>query len=370
MINGYFGEDDEALLLSMERKNIYESLTLDNVEKFLISLGVQVDRYSDHLVCPTICHNPLEDAETMKLYYYQENKKFHCYTECNENMTIFELYKRYMKLNHYEIDDEEAENYIKRFIGEDIVFTKTESTKTNEGYERYRDKHNINKCAAYNENILSTFTPYHHPLWLREGIKPEVMDHFGISFCIGKNQIVIPQRDLWGDLIGIRRRGIEEEDLLTGKYKPLKIYGTEYTCHLGFTLYGIYEHQDAIRKYKKAIIYEGEKSVLLDEGFYGKDSVAVAICGSSLHLAQIALLTEILGVNEITLALDKEFINPYDKKGMAYRKKLVDLCKKYLPYAEFYYIFDEQNLLQEKDSPIDKGEEVFEKLYRKKIKVK
>ena len=35
----------------------------------------------------------------MKLYWYQNYKVFHCYTECNESMSIFELYMKYIFLN-------------------------------------------------------------------------------------------------------------------------------------------------------------------------------------------------------------------------------------------------------------------------------
>ena len=46
------------------------------------------------------------------------------------------------------------------------------------------------------------------------------------------------------------------------------------------------------------------------------------------------------------------------------------MANKYKHLVDFYYIFDEQNLLQKKDAPVDKGQEVFEKLYKKKIKVR
>ena len=77
-----------------------------------------------------------------------------------------------------------------------------------------------------------------------------------------------------------------------------------------------------------------------------------------------------LGVNEIILALDKEFDKPYSEEGKRYRAKLLKMANKYKHLVDFYYIFDEQNLLQKKDAPVDKGQEVFEKLYKKKIKVR
>ena len=108
--------DEEAFLNSVERKDILDALTLEEVERFLKYLGAPVIRDKKGLITSTICHNPIEEAESMKLYYYEDRKLFHCYTECGESMTIFELYKRYMALNHGEISDEEAQYAIAKFL--------------------------------------------------------------------------------------------------------------------------------------------------------------------------------------------------------------------------------------------------------------
>ena len=95
MVSNFSKNDEVALLNSMGVKDVINSLTIDDVAQFLESLGVQVIKSESYLICPTICHNPLEEAETMKLYWYQNYKVFHCYTECNESMSIFELYMKY-----------------------------------------------------------------------------------------------------------------------------------------------------------------------------------------------------------------------------------------------------------------------------------
>ena len=73
------GLDPELELLDITIQDIINSITLDDVRIFLESLGVdQIAVYEDkgYLVCPTICHNPLDEAESMKLYWYQNNKIF------------------------------------------------------------------------------------------------------------------------------------------------------------------------------------------------------------------------------------------------------------------------------------------------------
>ena len=172
-------------------------------------------------------------------------------------------------------------------------------------------------------------------------------------------------------MIGIRARAVDPQEAAeNGKYRPIQIGETIYSHPLQFNLYGIYEHQEGIRKRRSAIIVEGEKSVLLDDGYYGKYSNTVACCGSTFNKYHISLLTDILGANEIIVALDKEYTDWRDEKAQRYRKKLEDLCNKYKLQAKFSYIWDYNNLLQEKDSPFDRGKKVFEQLFKERVKVK
>ena len=170
-------------------------------------------------------------------------------------------------------------------------------------------------------------------------------------------------------MIGIRARALEEKDIEIGKYMPITIGETNYNHQLGWNLYGIYENKKAIQKYKRVIVFEGEKSVLQHYSYYGEDSCAVAVCGSSINKNQMGLLKK-MGVNEVILAFDKEYDNCYSLKGKKYRQKIIDMGKKYLYCANFSYIFDEKNFLREKDSPTDQGKEIFNKLYERRIKIR
>lgn len=113
-----------------------------------------------------------------------------------------------------------------------------------------------------------------------------------------------------------------------------------------------------------------EKSTLLDDGYYGEYSNTVACCGSTFNKYHISMLTDILGANEIVIALDKEYKNWNDERAKKYREKIERMCRKYLNQASFSYIWDFDDLLQEKDSPFDLGKEVFEQLYKSRVKVR
>lgn len=113
----------------------------------------------------------------------------------------------------------------------------------------------------------------------------------------------------------------------------------------------------------------GEKSVLKYEDLYEKN-IAVASCGSNLNYRQIETLIKDLKVKNIIIAYDKEFEKFASKEGINYYNKLTKICNKYNNYCNFSFLFDYDNLLGLKDSPIDKGKEVFEKLMKNKIEVR
>ncbi len=373
MLTTLQGADEELELMDVSIQDIINSITLEDVQVFLEGLGVeQIAVYEDkgYLVCPTICHNPIEEAESMKLYWYQNNKIFRCYTECNEAMSIFTLYQKFMRLNYHKVSFEEAVDYVKKCI-KHLVVSGVKKYHSDFNIDKYKFDSSIPHLTKYPQTMLTYFPPYHHPLWLKDGIKPEIMNKFHIGFSLAQNKITIPHLDIDGNLVGIRARTLDKDEVdQYGKYRPLQLGSVLYAHPLHFNLYGIYEHQEAIRKRQSAIIVEGEKSVLLDDGYYGQWANAVACCGSKINKYQINLLTNVLGANEITIAFDKEYTDWRTEKAREYRKRIEAACRKYTGQATFYYIWDMDNLLEEKDSPYDKGKEVFEELYKRRIRVR
>ena len=376
MIDSLQNQDPELDLLTLNKKDIIDSITLSDVKYFLESLGVEhiiINEEKQQLICPTICHHPLHEASSLKLYWYQNYKLFHCYTECNENMSIFKLYQKFIEINDDRlISDSEAEEYVISCLKHIVVSNHNEQAHYNWSLEKYNFTKAIPQLPEYNKAVLDYFTNYYHPLWLKDGITKAAMDKFQIKFSLGQNKIVIPHFDINGRLIGIRARTLDQKEIdeFGGKYRPIQIGDTIYAHPLQFNLYGIYEHQEGIRKRRCAIIAEGEKSVLLDEGFYGKYSNTVACCGSTFNKYHISLLTDILGANEIVIALDKEYEDWRDSKAKKYREKIEGLCRRYINQANFSYIWDYNNLLQEKDSPFDRGKKEFEQLFKERVNVK
>lgn len=87
---------------------------------------------------------------------------------------------------------------------------------------------------------------------------------------------------------------------------------------------------------------------------------AVAICGSNFNKYQLKLLMKYCQPKEIILCLDNEELKGEDK----YFNKLYGICKKYNLYSTFSFIYDRYNLTNLKDSPTDKGEQIFLELLK------
>jgi len=367
-------QDEELELLDVSSKEIIDSITMEDVKNFLESLGVtqiHVNEDKGYLICPTICHNPVNVASSMKLYWYQNNKIFRCYTECNEAMSIFTLYKKYMELNYYPITYFDAVEYVKRCLKHINTSRELRNKKVDIDLKKYKFTAQLPELQAYDEHVLECFTHYYHPDWLRDGILPEVMDKFEISYSLPDASVVIPQRDINGRLIGIREREFEPWRIAEfGKYHPITVGNINYKFPEMFQLYGAYQHQKGIKARRSVILVEGEKSVLLDDGFYGDMANAVAVCGCHTNKYHISLLTDILGANEIIIAFDKEYDDWRSEKARKYRQTIEKICRTYKGHASFSYIWDYGNLLDEKDSPYDKGKKIFEQLYRNRIKVR
>ena len=183
-----------------------------------------------------------------------------------------------------------------------------------------------------------------------------------------KNQgIIIPHYDINNNLIGIRERTLIKENEIYGKYKPARINGKMYNHPLGFNLYNLNNSKKAISIFKKAIVFEGEKSCLKYASYFGKESdISVACCGSNLINYQVKLLLS-LGVKEIIIALDKQFQKIGDEEWQKWVIKLKTLYNKYGNYINISYMFDKNNLLQYKSSPIDEGKEKFIYLFKNRI---
>lgn len=105
-----------------------------------------------------------------------------------------------------------------------------------------------------------------------------------------------------------------------------------------------------------------EKSVILHGSYYGEDNnIALATCGNKLTTEQINLLVG-LEIQEVVLAFDQDFKTPYERESLM--AKYDEIGRRLAEYFKVSILIDFDGLLDYKDSPIDKGPKVFNKLFK------
>jgi len=359
-------------------KNLIKS-QIDNskIIELLQELGSSEPHFrQEALVFETVCHNCAGEG-SHKLYYYSNTNLFRCYTNCGDAFDIFDLVIRQFHLRGIELN-----------IGQAIrwVYDRTDCSRDSfELKENLSDDWNIiNKYKSisdlgkdpkdppvlkeYSDKILDALDFFVIDDWLQEGIQIETMERFGIKYNPVTEAIIIPHYDASDKLVGIRQRTLVKEDEdLYGKYRPAYINGQMYNHPLSYCTYGLSINKHNISKIKKAIVFEGEKSVMLFDSLFGSDNnIAVACCGSNVSSFHIEDLIN-TGAQEIIIAFDKEFVEIGDDGFKMQTRNLKNMYKKYSNKTLISFIFDKEKMLGYKESPIDRGRDTFIHLYRKRF---
>ena len=367
------------------KDELKESLTIEQVADLVAEFGGEPQIRNNILVSKTICHNPAGEG-SYKLYYYENTHLFKCYTDCGTNFDIYELILKIKEMQNevkpywtreglqyraWQLFD--AVEFVANFYGYSIttenfselqtLFQEIETLNKYDKINSVELKEKVAELQIFDDKFLNNLPHPHLQVWEDEGITYEVMQSRGIAYDPKRHAIIIPHYDINNNLIGIRKRTLVEEEEVFGKYRPATFNGKMYNHPLGFNLYNINKSKDNIKNMQIAIIGEGEKFCLAYASYFGMDNdITVACCGSSLIAYQVELLLS-LGVKEIVIAFDKQFKEPGDDEWERWQKKLLALKDKYCSTVQISYMYDNKNLLGYKESPIDRGPEIFIELF-------
>lgn len=358
-------------------EKVKQMLTPDDITRLFVE-GLSapepsMDARGNLLFSTEICHG---GDSPYKLVYRVDVRNFYCWTHCH-SIDLFEIvrrrkgYETFREAFDYVVsffglkDDEEGERQPKRFTDDWDLLQKMEDFKDLTG----PNAPNTYQERIIPESVLSMFSPPCAPEeWIEDGISPEVMVTYGIRVDAANRKIIIPHRNADGKLIGIRGRAYDPFEAQYAKYAPISIEGKMYNFPTGKYLFGLWQNKDTIRRMRKVLICEGEKSVLQSASFYGVDnSYCVATCGSTITEDQINLLLG-LGVREVILGYDRDFMGKKnDEDVVLYKQKLLRVVQPLLPYFNVYIIFDEEHWTGYKNSPTDCGRRIFEDLWQTKV---
>ena len=188
-------------------------------------------------------------------------------------------------------------------------------------------------------------------VWRAEGISDESLKKFQVKYDSFSDRLVYPIRNLDGKIVNIGGRTLDPQ----WKDKKLRKYTYFHSWGTLNVIYGLYENMESILKKREVILFEGCKSVLL-ANTWGIENTG-AILTSHLNGEQLNLLIK-LGCR-VVFALDKDVNIWKDKNIMKLNR-----------YVNCEFLWDSKGLLDEKDSPVDKGLEVFNTLYEDRFLVR
>lgn len=348
----------------MDANTLKKQLSENDILNLLTELGAEPFQKGSQIIAKTVCHNHNGEG-SHKLYYYTETHTFMCYTQCL-SMDIYGLIS-----NIKGIEFGESYRYVRDFFGfKDEVQADFSEMLDLSFFNKFNNKITYEPLPLVDGKVLRVFNDMYHLSWIKDGILPSVAKKHNIKLNIINQQIVIPHYNINGGLVGIRIRNLREDLVQQGKkYMPLYWGGKGYTHTTGANLYGLDKTKNTVENVKKIVLFEGEKSVLVLDSFYNGNGIGVAMSGSSLSDHQIEILKE-LDIEEVVIATDKEYNNIGDKSEKFYSDKIKQtIVDKLIPYFRVSVIWDTKNLLDKKDSPVDKGLTTWLELWDNRINI-
>ena len=357
------------------KDELKQQLEVEQIYDLLEMWGGEPEYTDKGIVAHTICHNAIGHG-SRKLYYYSSTRLCICYTHCG-TFDIFDLCIKVKKIQDgidWKLYDAMA--FIADYFGFSGVEAEEPEDNNREADWKMFKRHDFIReierphiqLPEYDVSILTRLPRPRILSWEKEGITKEICSANLISYYPGGEQIVIPHFDINNRLVGIRGRALSDEEAERfGKYRPLKIGKTLYSHPLSMNLYNLNKSKENIKKAKAAIVFESEKSCMKLQALYGHDNdISVAVCGSAVSSYHISLLQE-LGVTEIIIAFDRQFVEIGDDEFKRLKNKLIHINKRYGTKVRISAIFDKNMILPYKDAPIDQGAQIFEKLLNERI---
>lgn len=294
-------------------------------------------------------HSPFNEKDMNPSFSVNKEKQVYMDFSSGKSGGILGFIQEYHKCSFCE-----AIQILKEYlnIDEKTIYIETpQIIKTLKRYKICQKKEKKIERKVLPQDYMDKFSDHKITLWEEEGISPEIMEKYGVRYDTQKDVICFPVYDTNGNLINVKGRNVSPEWKKLGLSKYFYYFKVKVLDYM----WGFNFKKDIIKSSGEIIIFEGEKSVMKMDGWGIENSVA--ICNGALTDEQLIILIK-LGVN-VVFALDKDKDPTKDEN-----------IKKLTRYCVVEYIKDTKNLLGEKDSPCDKGLEVWNTLYKERRRLK
>jgi len=200
-------------------------------------------------------------------------------------------------------------------------------------------------------NIMDSYSLSGLEPWKKEGMSDAVLEKYQVRMDRNACRIVYPIHDEQGNIINIKGRIMSSN----WKDRQLRKYTYYYPLDQSDFLFGLYHNKYAIEEKRSVIVFESAKSVMIMESNGVKNVVSIET--SHFSDEQIMLLLSLKC--DIIIALDNDISLENIKKGI---KSLIKM-------TNVYVVKDTFGILEKKDSPCDKGFDVWKKLYESRIRL-
>ena len=221
------------------------------------------------------------------------------------------------------------------------------------------------KIVADQYGLIPSLEPYSDDLlppannfslkWVKEGVDLTTQRRFGIRYDLETNGIIIPEFSVDNLLVGAKWRNADPNCEMSERWNMYLKFNQSYN------LYGLNINYPTIINKSKIIILEAEKSCchLYSWGC----SLGVSVNGHHISKVQQSLLKSLM-CDEIIVGFDKD-VREEEVRYNAEQLQADNMIYK----NKISYIYDKDNLLGDKDSPTDKGSEVFKELFKRRIRI-
>lgn len=289
------------------------------------------------------CSCPLHEDKTPSLSFNSEANLFYCFS-CGRGGGIVDYLRYYEGLS---FDDA-----VKKAIalsGGKINLNQSNTSKFLKGLREESEcevTHQILDKSVYDKYQKIPIT-----LWQSEGISQDVMDLFEVRVDTYQNRIVYPVYDMQGNFINVKGR------TMLPNYKELGI--PKYINYYPVGTMDYFQGYNIAKRYIKdsVIVFEGIKSVMKAFDWGYKNCISAE--KHTLTTEQVDAL----------VALQVDVIFAYDKDVSYAAKDVNKSFERLKKVCGVYLIKDFDEMLEDKDAPVDKGREVWETLYNNRRKL-
>ena len=218
-------------------------------------------------------------------------------------------------------------------------------------YEKIR-KRRTNKVNTYDDSILNCYVHCGNTKFLADNISLLSQKFFGIRYDVESQGIVIPIRNQFGQLIGVKERF--NYDVADGEMK----YFYAVPCSMSQTLFGYSQNYEFLVD-NTIYIFEAEKSCMQCFSYGIRNCVSLG--SGSISIQQVKMLLE-LNPKKIIFLHDVGY-------GLENIMRNIDMVKNYSRFTEVelgYWSYFGRGY-KDKVSPSDLGKECLENILQNEI---